>query len=149
MRVALGSDHGGYELKEIMKAWLKKTEHTAIDLGCDSTEPVDYPDYAVKVARLVATGDADFGILACGTGIGMAMAANKVRGVRAAVVNDAYCAEYARAHNDANIMTIGARVVDEAAALRLMDIFLTSSFEGGRHTLRVAKIMAIENDWGK
>jgi ribose 5-phosphate isomerase B len=149
VKVALGSDHGGYALKEQIKTWLGANGHEVEDLGCDSTEPVDYPVYAIAVARRVTAGEADRGILVCGTGVGMAMAANKIAGIRAAVVNDLYCAEHARAHNDANIMAIGGRVVDEETARRIVAAFLNTKFEGGRHARRVDQIMALENDWGK
>jgi len=149
LRVAIGCDHGGYDLKEQVKDWVNESGHEADDMGCDSTEPVDYPAYAVAVARKVASGAADLGILVCGTGLGMSMAANKVSGIRAAVCNDIFCAEHARAHNDANIMTIGGRVVDDAQARRIVETFLNTKFEGGRHARRVAQIMAIENEWGK
>lgn len=149
MKVAIGSDHGGYTLKEEIIAWLKDMGHAVEDLGCDSADPVDYPVYAVAVARKVALGTADTGILVCGTGLGMSMAANKVPGIRAAVCNDVYCAEQARAHNDANVITIGGRVVDSATARRIVETFLNTKFEGGRHARRVEQIMAVENDWGK
>ena len=149
MKIALGCDHGGYALKEQVKIWLKDLGHDMTDLGCASSAPVDYPDFALAVSREVASGSADLGILICGTGLGMAMAANKIRGIRAAVCNDVYCAEHARAHNDANVMTIGGRVVDEATAHRVVETFIGTNFEGGRHARRVAEIMAIENDWGK
>ncbi len=149
MRVALGCDHGGYDLKERIKGWARDLGHQVDDLGCDSAESVDYPAYAVAVARKVTSGAADTGILVCGTGLGMCMAANKVPGIRAAVCNDLYCAEHARAHNDANIMTIGGRVVADGDAKRIVETFLNTKFEGGRHSRRVAQIMAIENEWGK
>lgn len=149
MKVALGSDHGGYALKEQIKIWLNEAGYEVDDLGSGSPEPVDYPAYAAAVAREVASGQADFGILACGTGLGMAMVANKVRGIRAAVVNDLFCAKHARAHNDANIMTIGGRVVTEEMAKQIIEVFLTTGFEGGRHARRVSEVMALEKDWGK
>jgi ribose 5-phosphate isomerase B len=150
VKVALGSDHGGYELKQQIKGWLTEAGHEPVDLGSDTPDAVDYPAYAVAVAKEVAGGQADLGILICGTGLGMAMAANKVRGIRAAVANDLFCAEHARAHNDANILTIGARVVDEPTALRIIDTFLNTEYQGGgRHERRIKQIMDIENDWGK
>lgn len=149
MKVALGCDHGGHALKEQIKGWLAGTDFEVADLGCDSSESVDYPAYAIAVARTVASGQADLGILVCGTGLGMAMAANKVRGIRAAVCNDLFCAEHARAHNDANILTIGGRVVDDVTARRIVETFLNTDFEGGRHARRVQQLMAIEEDWGK
>ncbi len=149
MKVALGCDHGGYELKEQIKGWAEELGHEVEDMGCESADSVDYPAYAVAVGRKVTRGEADTGILVCGSGLGMCMAANKVPGIRAALCNDLYCAEHARAHNDANVMTIGGRVVTAAEARLIVETFLNTKFEGGRHSRRVEQIMAIENEWGK
>lgn len=149
MKIAIGSDHGGYALKEQIRRWVAELGHEVDDLGCDSADSVDYPVYAIAVARKVASGAADLGILVCGTGLGMSMAANKVKGVRAAVCNDLYCAEHARAHNDANVMTIGARVVNNTDARQIVEVFLNTKFEGGRHARRVDQIMAIEEAKGE
>jgi ribose 5-phosphate isomerase B len=149
LKIAIGSDHGGYALKEQIKRWVAELGHEVDDLGCVSAESVDYPVYAITVARNVASGAADLGILVCGTGLGMSMAANKVKGIRAAVCNDLYCAEHARAHNDANVMTIGGRVVNDADARQIVEAFLNTKFEGGRHARRVYQIMAIEEAKGE
>ena len=140
MKISIGSDHGGYELKEKIIKFLNAKKHRVIDRGTNSAESVDYPDYARKVARDVAARRAKFGILICGSGIGMAMAANKVKGIRAASVESAYNAKMSRAHNDANVITIGARITRPADARKWVDIFLKTKFEGGRHVRRVQKI---------
>lgn len=146
MKIALGADHAGFELKEKIKQWLAE-QHTAVDdLGTHSAESVDYPDFARVVGQAVAAGRADFGIMVCGTGIGMAMAANKVPGIRAANVSTEFEAEMSRSHNDANVLALGARVVAEDQALKLVAKFLHTTFAGGRHQRRVDKIMAIERD---
>ena len=140
MKLSLGADHAGYELKEKLKKFLKAKGHRVIDRGTDSPESVDYPDFARKVARDVAKKRAKFGILICGSGLGMAMAANRVRGVRAAPCESVYTVKMARAHNDANILTLGARITGPAKARRMADVFLKTKFEGGRHLRRVKKI---------
>jgi ribose 5-phosphate isomerase B len=150
VRVAIGSDHAGFDLKEALKLALAQL-HPDIqvdDLGTSSADSVDYPDYASRVAERVAAGRADRGILVCGTGIGMAMAANKVRGVRAATVNDEVSARLAREHNDANVLALGGRVTPPDTAVRLMEIFLDTAFAGGRHQRRVEKIAALEGEGG-
>lgn len=148
MKIALGADHGGYSLKENIKNWLESSGYEVVDFGCDSSESVDYPEYALMVANEVAKGDEDIGILVCGTGIGMSITANKVPGIRAALCNDVYCAEHARRHNDANIMAIGGRIVAPETAIEIVKTFLTSEFEGGRHERRVKEIMQVEKEWG-
>jgi len=147
LKIALGSDHGGFALKEDIKAYLNGESCEVIDLGTDSEEPVDYPEYALRVAREVAAEVCDLGILVCGTGIGMSITANKVPGVRAALCNDTFCAEHARRHNDANVLAIGGRVVEPDDARKIVKIFITTSFDGGRHRRRVDQIMAIEKEW--
>ena len=119
------------------------------DFGCYTTGSVDYPEYAYKVAKSVADGEAEFGIICCGTGIGVSMAANKVKGIRAAVCTDEFCAEMTRRHNNANIITIGARVVGSELAKMIVDSFFNAEFEGGRHARRVDKITAIEEKYSK
>lgn len=140
MKIVLGSDHGGYALKMELIAELEKRGLDHEDLGCADTSSVDYPDYAHGVAERVAQGQADLGVLICGTGIGMSMAANKHRGVRAALCTDCYTAEMTRKHNDANVLCLGGRVVGPGVALKILDAFLGNEFEGGRHQRRVQKI---------
>jgi len=144
MRVAIGADHAGYELKEIIKHTLDELRVSYKDYGTDSDESVDYPDYAAKVGRVVASGEFDRGILICGTGIGMAIAANKIPGIRAAPVVDLESARLAREHNNANILAIGARVTPPERALDLVRLFLKTEFEGGRHERRLQKVAALE-----
>ena len=144
MRVAIGADHAGFELKEIIKQTLDELRVGYRDFGADSDESVDYPDYAAKVGRAVASGDFDRGILVCGTGIGMALAANKIAGIRAAPVVDLESARLAREHNNANVLAIGARVTPPERALDLVRLFLKTEFEGGRHERRLQKVAALE-----
>ncbi|MXZ30658.1 MAG: ribose 5-phosphate isomerase B [Acidimicrobiia bacterium] len=143
MRVAAGSDHAGYRLKQALAQRLAERGHEVIDLGTDSTERVDYPDFGAAVGRAVAAGEADLGVCVCGSGIGIAMAANKISGVRAAVVYDSVSAALARQHNDANVVCFGQRLLGDATALGALDAFLDASFEGGRHIGRVAKLDAL------
>lgn len=145
MRVALAADHAGVTLKELVKPVLDEMGVTYEDFGTHSMEAVDYPDFAARVARDVAGGRSDRGILVCGTAIGMAMAANKVRGIRAAPVGDLATARLSRSHNDANILALGARVTPTDLALAIVRAFLTTAFEGGRHERRVRKIAALED----
>jgi ribose 5-phosphate isomerase B len=144
MRVAIGADHAGYELKETIKHTLDELRIAYKDFGTESEESVDYPDYASKVGKAVAAGEFDRGILVCGTGIGMAIAANKIPGVRAAPVVDLESARLARSHNNANILALGARVTEAERALDLVRVFFKTEFEGGRHERRLQKIAAIE-----
>jgi|tagenome__1003787_1003787.scaffolds.fasta_scaffold20950521_2 ribose 5-phosphate isomerase B len=146
MKIALGADHAGFELKEKIKARLKEQGVAVEDEGTASTESVDYPDFARKVGESVAAKHADLGVLVCGSGIGMAIAANKVPGIRAANVSTEYEAEKSREHNDANVVTIGSRILDDAKAFSIVDTFLKTAFAGGRHQQRVDKIAAIERD---
>jgi ribose 5-phosphate isomerase B len=137
--IAIGADHAGYPLKQaLLKTVLKG--YDVIDLGTDSTAPVDYPDIARRVATVVAAGKADKGILICGTGIGMSIAAGKVRGIRAARCTEPFSAELSRRHNDANILCLGARITGVELASRTVEVWLNTSFEGGRHARRVGKI---------
>ena len=142
--IALAADHGGYELKEAIKSHLEVQGIEVTDYGTYSTESVDYPIYAEKAARAVASKECTLGIICCGTGIGVSMVANKVKGVRAAVVTNEFCAEMTRRHNDANVLCLGGRVIDADTALKLVDIFLNTPFEGGRHINRVCMIKDIE-----
>jgi ribose 5-phosphate isomerase B len=145
MRIAIGSDHAGYRLKEHFIAALKDDGHDVSDLGTDSEEPVDYPIYCSRVGRAVAAGEAERGIVLGGSGQGEQLSANKVRGVRAALCNDLYTAEYSRRHNDANVLSIGARVVGEGLADEILRVWLATEFEGGRHLRRVEEITKLEN----
>jgi len=144
MRVAIGADHAGFLLKEAIKRALPAMQAEVEDLGTGSADSVDYPDFAAPVARGVASGAYDRGILVCGTGIGMAMAANKVAGVRAAPVGDVATARLSREHNDANVLTLGARITTPDRALEIVRVFLETPFEGGRHQRRVDKIAGLE-----
>jgi len=144
MKWYAGSDHAGFALKKELVAALQKVGDEVVDLGCDTEESVDYPDFAEKVARAVA-GDADArGLLVCGTGNGIAIAANKVHGVRAAVVTETFTATMARAHNDANVIAMGSRVIGAGVAERALMAFRDTEFEGGRHARRVGKINALD-----
>ncbi len=145
MRIAIGSDHAGYGLKETIKAQLAGSGVEIDDLGTTSEASVDYPDYAAAVARRVASGSSDRGILICGTGIGMAISANKVRGIRAASVESLEAARLSRAHNDANILTLGARITPPDLALGIVRTFLETPFDGGRHQRRIDKITALDD----
>jgi ribose 5-phosphate isomerase B len=143
-RIALGSDHAGYELKMHLVEVLSADGHEIIDHGTDSTEPVDYPPICAAAGRSVRDGAADVGIVVGGSGQGEQLAANKVRGIRAALCNDLYTARLARAHNDANVLSIGARVVGVGLAEEILAVFLSTPFEGGRHAVRVAQITELE-----
>jgi len=144
VRIAIGADQGGYELKQPIAEYLIAEGHEVSDLGIYRLESVDYPDIAALVARAVAAGEAERGIIICGTGIGVSLAANKVRGIRAALCTDCYMARMAREHNDAQILCLGGRVLGIGSALDIVRVFLTSTFLGGRHARRVAKISALE-----
>ena len=144
MKVAIGADHGGYRLKEDIKGLLEDLGVDYKDFGTHSIESADYPDVALPVAQSVADGLFDRGILICGTGIGIGIAANKVKGIRAALVHDTFSAHASREHNDANILTMGERVIGPGLARDIVTIWLATDFEGGRHERRVEKIMAIE-----
>ena len=146
MRIALGSDHAGFDLKKYLIERLQTQGHDVVDFGTDSTESVDYPEFCAAVGRAVVAGEADWGIVMGGSGQGEQLAANKVKGVPAALCNCLYTARMARAHNDANVLSIGARVVGLGIAEEIVDLFATTEFEGGRHQRRVDQIMAIENE---
>ena len=142
--LAIGSDHGGFALKKEIMQHLDEKGVAYKDFGTFTEESCDYPDIAEPVARAVAAGEYAQGILICGTGIGMSMSANKVSGIRAALCGDCYSAEFTRRHNDANVLTLGARVLGSGLALKIVDTFLDTPFEGGRHARRIAKIADIE-----
>lgn len=144
MKIGLGSDHGGYELKEKVKKHLENKGIETVDYGTYSLDSVDYPEYGEKTARGVLAGECERAIVFCGTGIGISLAANKVDGIRCALCGDTYSAKMAMQHNNSNMLSIGARVIGEDLALEIVDTWLSSEFEGGRHGRRVDKIMAIE-----
>jgi len=144
MRIALGADHRGYHLKERLKAYLAANDHEVLDCGSVSDRACDYPDYAVPVCLKVTRGQADRGILMCGSGIGMTMTANKVAGIRAALCHDELTAEISRRHNDANVLCLPADLVSEDLVRRMIEVWLTTPFDGGRHARRVRKVMAAE-----
>lgn len=144
MKVAIGADHGGFRLKEEIKAMLEAQQIEVVDLGCDCEQSVDYPDYALPVAQKVASGECDRGILICGTGIGMSIAANKVKGIRCALVHDLFSAKATREHNDSNILAMGERVVGPGLAMEIVKVWLGTEFAGGRHINRLNKINEIE-----
>jgi ribose 5-phosphate isomerase B len=144
VQLAIGSDHAGYRLKEHLKAVLAGDGHVLVDVGTDSDAPVDYPPFCAAVARAVAGGEAERGIVLGGSGQGEQIAANKIRGIRAALCNDLYTARYSRLHNDANVLAIGARVVGEGLAEEIVRTWLATGFEGGRHVRRLALIANLE-----
>ncbi len=137
MNLVIASDHAGYSLKENIKKHLVEQGHNVIDCGTNSEESCDYPDFAKALCKEINDGNAELGILVCGTGIGMSMAANKVKGIRAALCSDYFSAKFTRAHNDANVMCLGARVMGEGLALELIEVFLNTPFEGGKHLRRI------------
>ena len=143
MRIAVGSDHAGFPLKRALIVHLEAGGHEVVDLGAHGTESVDYPDYGAAVGRCVAHGDADLGVCVCGSGIGIAIAANKIAGVRAATVHDVTSAHLAREHNDANVVCFGERLIGYEVAREALDAFVNATFAGGRHQPRVAKIDAL------
>ena len=148
MRVAVGSDHRGFSLKKAIVPFLGELDHKYQDMGCYSDDRVDYPDVAGKVARAVANGEVDYGVLICGTGIGMSITANKVPGVRAALCSDPLSARMARQHNDANVLCMGGAIVGEWLAREIIAAYMAAKFEGGRHAQRVDKISRLEsNPW--
>lgn len=145
----LGADHAGYSLKEELKEVLRQEGIEFLDIGTmNGDESVDYPDFAEGVARKVAVGEFDRGLIVCGTGVGVAIAANKVNGIRAANCNDVVCARYSREHNDANVLTLGSRIIGSAVAQEVLRTWLKTDFEGGRHARRVGKISEIEKRSG-
>lgn len=146
MKIAIGADHAGYALKDLVRDALRQAGHQVVDVGTNSAESTDYPDYAGAVAIGVVSGTADRGILVCSTGVGMSIAANKIDGIRAAIAFNVDEVRLTRAHNDANVITIGARYTDPEAAHEMVRIFLETPFEGGRHARRLGKIADLEKE---
>lgn len=149
MKIALGSDHGGFDLKAAIKTYLLEQGHEVKDFGTQSNASCDYPIYGEKVGEAVSSGDCDRGIVICGTGLGISMAANKVPGIRAAVCTNEFMAAMSREHNDANVLALGARVLGEGLALRIVGIWLETEFAGDRHQRRIDKISDIEKKYSK
>ena len=144
MKISIASDHGGFDLKEDLRAWLTGQGHEVVDFGCHGKESCDYPDFAGPAARAAASGECERGIVICTTGIGVSMTANKVKGVRCALCADPWSAEMTRRHNDANVLAIGAGVTGPLLARQIVTACLTHEFEGGRHQRRVDKVMSTE-----
>lgn len=149
MKIAIACDHGGLNLKNAVIGYLKDNGYDYCDFGTHSYDSCDYPDYAVQAAEAVASGECDMGIVVCSTGIGVSIVANKVPGVRCAHCHDTYCAEFTRLHNNSNMLALGEKVVGAGYALKIVEIFLKTKFEGGRHARRVDKITAIEKKYVK
>ena len=149
MKIAIGNDHAATELKFVIMDYLKELGHEVINFGTDGTDSCNYPEYGEKVGRAVVAGEADCGVLICGTGIGISLAANKVPGIRAAVCSEPYSAEMTVRHNNAQIIAFGARVVGDELAKKILDAFFGAKFEGGRHAERVQKIIEIEKKYNK
>lgn len=145
MRIVIGNDHAAPELKNHVKQHLEANGHTVINIGTDSTDSVDYPDFAEKAARTVVSGEADLGILICGSGVGIGIAANKVHGIRCVICSEPYSARMARQHNNANMLSMGARLVGPDMALMIVDEFVNGEFDGDRHQRRVGKISALDD----
>jgi len=149
MKIAIGSDHGGFDLKEVIKPYLIELGHEVVDFGTESHESCDYPIYGQSVGEAVSFGDCDRGIVICGTGIGISVAANKVPGIRGGVCTNEFMAAMSREHNDANVLALGARVIGEGLAMRVVKVFLETEFAGGRHQRRIDKIREIEKKYLK
>lgn len=147
MKLAFGADHAGFKLKETLKNHMENLGYQTIDCGTNSEDRVDYPDFGKKVGEMVSKKEVDFGIIVCGSGIGISIAANKIKGVRAALCSEPYSAKLARLHNDANIVALGARLIGEDMAKKIVENFVTEKFEGGRHCGRIEKIAEIEKDY--
>jgi ribose 5-phosphate isomerase B len=147
--IIIGSDHGGVSLKDALSSYLKRRGFEVDDAGTNGDISVDYPDFGQKVSEAVVAGEAELGILICGTGIGMSIAANKIPGIRAALVTDVFMARMAKEHNNANVLVLGGRVLDEQKACDLVGAWLESTFEGGRHQARLDKITALEKKYSK
>ncbi len=145
MRIAMAADHAGYALKEALKAGLEKMGYTVVDFGAHREDPADdYPDFGLPAARAVASGECERGIFCCGSGLGMMLTANKVRGIRAVVCHEPYSARLSRSHNDANVLCLGGRIVGPGLAQEVVRVWLETPFEGGRHARRVSKVMEAE-----
>ncbi len=140
MKIAIGCDHGGFDYKDAVIYYLASKGYEVVDFGTNSSESCDYPDYCVPVCESVSSNDADYGVLICGTGIGMSICANKIKGIRCAHVTDGFSAEMTRKHNNSNVIALGARITKKEDVIRFVDIFLNTEFEGGRHQARVDKI---------
>lgn len=149
MKIAIGCDHGGFELKRVIISHLEKKNYQIKDYGTYTAESCDYPEFGQKVGEAVVSKECELGIIICGTGIGISIAANKVPGVRAALCSDTFSAHATREHNDANVLALGARIVGVGLALDIVDTFLSSTFEGGRHENRINKITEIEKKYNK
>jgi len=149
MRLLFGCDHGGFDLKRLLAAHARSLGHEVIDVGPHAADAVDYPDFAHEVARRLVAGEAERGVLVCGTGIGMAIAANRHAGVRAALCHDAFTAETARRHNNANVLCLGGRTTGPGVALQILELFLAVGFDGGRHERRVEKVELLEGGAGR
>ena len=149
MKIAIGCDHGGLEHKNAIADFLKENGFEVSDFGIYEQKPVDYPEIALKVCKAIVSGECERGILVCGTGIGMSIAANKVDGIRAAACSEHFSAKFTRLHNNSNVLCLGGRVIGVGTAIELADLFVNTEFEGGRHQTRVDKIMAIEENGGK
>lgn len=148
MKIAMGADHAGYRLKDVIKPFIEELGHEVIDYGCDCADSVDYPDYAIPVCDDVVSGKADKGILICGTGIGMTIAANKVPGIRCALVHDLFSAKATREHNDSNVLALGERVIGPGVAQEIVKVWLETEFSNGeRHKNRVGKVKALEDKY--
>ena len=143
--LGIGCDHGGFELKQSIIGYLKEQGIEYKDFGSYDTSSIDYPEVALKVTDAINNGEVKLGVLVCGTGIGMSMAGNKVKGIRAAACSESFSAKYTRLHNDANVLCLGGRVIGPGVAIEMVDLFLNTKYEGGRHARRVAKVMDIEN----
>lgn len=144
MRIAMGADHAGFQLKEVLKRYLEEAGHQVVDVGTDSEAPVDYPGFCAAAARAVVAGEADRAVVLGGSGQGEQIAANKVRGIRAALCNDTHLARLSRLHNDANVLAMGGRIVAPALAEEILELWLATPFEGGRHAPRLEQIAEIE-----
>ena len=146
MKIAVACDHGGYRLKNVLMEEMVKQGYEVIDFGTYSEESCDYPDFAAKAAKAVASGDCDKGVVVCGTGIGVSITANKVKGIRCALVHDVFSAKATRAHNDTNMLARGQRVIGEGLALEILNAWLHTDYEGGRHDARIEKMMKLERE---
>lgn len=146
MKIAIASDHGGYRLKNVLAQELLDQGYEVVDFGCFDEKSCDYPDYAARAAKSVAMGDCEKGIVVCGTGIGVSMTCNKVKGIRCALVHDVFSAKATRAHNDSNMLAMGQRVIGEGLAIEILNAWLHTEYEGGRHDLRIKKLMDLERE---
>lgn len=144
MKIVIGSDHGGFDLKQVLIPYLEEKGFSVMDVGCYDTASVDYPDIAEKACACVTSGEATWGVLICGTGIGISMAANKIRGIRCALVSNEYSAEMTKRHNNANMLALGGRVTGPDLAKNILNAYINAEFEGGRHQNRIDKISALE-----